>query len=254
MCWSGEASSVLATIGLASTLYVAIKGEKKELWIPLGFFSMMELLQAITYTYIDNCGSEMNQVLTVLGFLHISFQPFFINMVSMNFIPGRVREKISYFVYSVCFVGTIFMIIKLYPFSWSGGCIVGTEPICAKNLCSVHGSWHIAWNIPLNGIEMLYTLGYTIPAFVLPVLYGSWRMTLYHALVGPGLAHLLTGNLNEWPAVWCLFSIGLLLVVIKTPIRRFLHVKKWYFWSYRIKRGKTKSQRNPSHEPGVIRS
>ncbi len=49
MCWSGEASAVLATIGVASTAYMAVKKEKKELWVPLGYFALMELLQAVTY-------------------------------------------------------------------------------------------------------------------------------------------------------------------------------------------------------------
>ncbi|MCD4674684.1 MAG: DUF5765 domain-containing protein [Desulfobacula sp.] len=95
MCWSGEASAVLATIGLGSTVYMAVKKEKKELWVPLGYFTLMELLQAVTYSYIDQCDNPVNQVLTLLGFIHISFQPFFINMVSMYFIPERIRKKIS---------------------------------------------------------------------------------------------------------------------------------------------------------------
>ena len=230
MCWSGEASAVLATIGIASTVYVATKKEDKHLWVPLGYFSLMELIQAITYFYIDSCSLPINQVLTILGYLHIAFQPFFINMVSMHFIPERIRKKISWPVYAISFLGTILMLINLYPFEWAGPCITGTA-MCAQNLCSVHGSWHIAWNIPINGMQ-LYLWGYTLPAFILPILYGSWRMTLYHALVGPFLASLLTNNPNEWPAVWCLFSIGLLLIVIKTPIRKMLHVKKWFFWRY----------------------
>jgi hypothetical protein len=52
MCWSGEASATLATIGLTSTAYIAYKGEDKALWMPLGYFALMELLQAITYTVI----------------------------------------------------------------------------------------------------------------------------------------------------------------------------------------------------------
>jgi hypothetical protein len=65
--------------------------------------------------------------------------------------------------------------------------------------------------------------GYYFPAFILPVLYGAGRFTLYHIIVGPFLAYLTTSNWNEWPAVWCLFSIGLLLVVIKTPLRKLLY-------------------------------
>jgi hypothetical protein len=71
MCWSGEASAVLATVGLATTAYVAYKGEDKSLWIPLAFFSLMELLQAFTYSVIDQCSLPSNQVMTLLGYLHI---------------------------------------------------------------------------------------------------------------------------------------------------------------------------------------
>ena len=31
-------------------------------------------------------------------------------------------------------------------------------------------------------------------------------------------------DITEWPAVWCLFSIGLVLAIIKTPLRAHLHV------------------------------
>jgi len=48
MCWSGEASGVLAVVGLSTAAYVALKGESKELWIPLTYFALMELLQAFT--------------------------------------------------------------------------------------------------------------------------------------------------------------------------------------------------------------
>ena len=52
--------------------------------------------------------------------------------------------------------------------------------------------------------------------------------TLYTAagigtLAGPTLAGYTTNNINEWPAVWCLFSIGLVLAIIKTPLRYHLH-------------------------------
>jgi len=232
MCWSGEASATLATIGLTSTAYIAYKGEDKALWMPLGYFALMELLQAITYTVIDQCGLPLNQVLTLLGSLHITFQPFFLNAMSMHFIPDKVREKISPFVYSLCFLGSILLLIKIYPMQWAGSCNVGREPFCDEHLCSVSGNWHIAWGAPLNGIPWL-TLGYFIPVFLVPIIYGSWKFTLYHILAGPVLSRILTNNINEWPAVWCLLSIGLSLIVIKTPIRQLLYNNNWLFWDNR---------------------
>ena len=230
MCWSGQASATLATVGIASTTYVAIKGEDRALWIPLAYFSLMEALQALTYTVIDQCGLPLNQLLTLLGSLHIVFQPFFLNMFSMHFIPEKIRNKISPYVYILCFIGSILLLVKIYPFEWAGMCNIGHEPFCGEHLCSVSGNWHIAWQAPLNGISWA-TLGYYLPVFLLPVIYGSWKFTLYHVIIGPVLARVLTNNINEWPAVWCLLSIGLLLLVIKTPIRQLLYTKRWLLWN-----------------------
>ena len=120
------------------------------MWITLGYFSSMELLQAFTYTVIDDCSSPSNQIATLLGYLHIAFQPFFINAISMYFIPDEIRRKISIPVYAFCFAVAIYMILASYPFSWSGSCV---GSLCSERLCSVSGSWHIAWELPLNLID-----------------------------------------------------------------------------------------------------
>lgn len=83
----------------------------------------------------------------------------------------------------------------------------------------------------MNDMTWLY-LGYAVPAFLIPVAYGSWKCTLYHLLVGPGLASLLTNNINEWPAIWCLTSIGLLLIAVKSPVRARLYTHQWFWWAW----------------------
>src|SRR5882672_3026731 len=122
MCWSGEASAVLATAGLGTTAYAAYRKEPAAIWMPLGYFSLMELLQAFTYSVIDQCDNPSNQIATLLGYLHIAFQPFFINAVSLHFIDQRAAKKIAPFAYSICFIATIMMLIKLYPFEWAEHC------------------------------------------------------------------------------------------------------------------------------------
>ena len=82
-------------------------------------------------------------------------------------------------------------------------------------------------------------LSYALNAFYLPALVGSWRFILFTYVAGPLLASATTGNINEWPAIWCLFSIGLLLVVMITPLRRYLHVgNPWWMQldAWRMKR------------------
>jgi len=109
--------------------------------------------------------------------------------------------------------------------------------LCSERLCSVSGSWHIAWELPLNlidywnfGFFQITGLSYVLAAFFLPILYGSWRFTLYHILMGPTIAYLLTESMHEQAAVWCLISIALLLIVIKTPVRKIMHVGYWPLW------------------------
>lgn len=252
MCWSGEASAVLASVGLATTAYAAYKKEPTELWVCLGYFSLMELLQAYTYTVINDCAHPGNQIATLFGYLHIAFQPFFINAMSMHFVPKNVARKAAPWAYAFCFFSVIFMILQVYPFDWAGVCDP-SRPLCGSRLCSVSGNWHIAWEVPTNGLCNWSTHSifsgfptYVIAAFFIPMLYGAWRITLYHLLLGPGLSHVLTNNYNEIPAVWCLLSIGILLLVVKTPIRKFMYVRNYGFIEKlmgSLKRGKQFNER-----------
>jgi hypothetical protein len=237
MCWSGEASTVLAAVGIGSTAYAALHGEDKRLWLPLGYFSLMEVLQAYTYTVIDDCASPGNQVATLLGYLHIVFQPFLANLISLYFVPRPVREAIEPWVYAIVSVGAVCMLVSVYPFGWAHSCHVGVEIFCGQRICSVSGDWHIAWEINRT-VVALGVIPYVLSTFALPVLYGSWRMTLYHAVSGPGLAWLTTGNPNEMAAVWCLYSIGLLLIVAKTRLRSLLHVRRWPLYAYLMQPGR----------------
>jgi hypothetical protein len=175
----------------------------------------------------------------LLGYIHIAFQPFFINAISMHFIPQRIAKKVETPAYVVCFITAVIMLLHLYPLPELGQCQLGS-PLCSQILCSVHGNWHIAWDLPLNRWYDMWMIDmspviphvyipYVLAGFVVPVLYGSWRFTIYHILMGPFLAKLLTDNPNEWPAVWCLLSIGLLLIVVKTPIRKWLYVRRWWW-------------------------
>lgn len=200
------------------------------LWFPLGYFTLMEALQAFTYSVIDNCGAPSNQIATLLGYLHITFQPFFVNAVGLYFIDKRVAQKIAPFVYGACFVAAIMMLIKLYPFAWAAKCIPGIRPMCGEKICAFHGNWHIAWSLPVSDISDKISW-YFLVAFVMPFIYGSWRWTIYHLLTGPVLARLTTSNLNEWPAVWCLFSIDLLIIITNTRVRHWLHVRRWWLWN-----------------------
>lgn len=240
MCWSIGSSIVGASIGIAGAGWTAYKKLPFAVWGFLAYLALMEILQAITYTVLNQCDHPVNQILTMLAYFHITAQPFFVNALNMYFIPDQIRKKIQYPVYLLCSVSAVIMLLQLYPFEWAGKCILG-QTFCGTRLCAVTGTWHLAWDIPINGIGdvapdsffwpfPLTMIVYLSVVFLLPILYGSWKLSLFIFVVGPFLVQFLTSNVNEQPAVWCLLSFMVMIVVIIPQIRRLFFVKKWFLW------------------------
>ena len=189
----------------------------------------MEALQAIGYTVVDECGSSTNQSVTLLSYLHIAFQPIFINAFAMALMADAVTPRMRRWVYALAALASLLLLARLAPFSWAGHCAPG-DTLCGPSFCTVSGDWHIAWEMPLNDMWGVFGGGvldsapspYVLAIFALPLAYGAWRFVLIHAALGPGLASALTSDPNEMPAIWCLFSIGLMMIGMSPFIRRQL--------------------------------
>jgi hypothetical protein len=228
----------MAGAGSIVTGFAIVRGVPKGIWVPVAYFTAMEGLQAAGYAVVGQCDSTSNQTITLLSYLHIVFQPFFVNAFAMELVPGSVRARLQRIVYALCGVSAAVMLFQLVPLDWAGVCRPG-DPLCGAVLCLQSGNWHIAWSIPYNGLlrplEDMTGIHsgfptYMLTVFALPLLYGAWKFVVFHAVAGPFLAWQLTGNPNEMPAVWCLFSIGLLLIGMSPLIRRKFEVLNWWAW------------------------
>jgi hypothetical protein len=241
MCWSGEASAVVAAVGYASAALCIRRGESKLIWAPTMYFATMEALQAYTYSVVGQCGAPANEIATTLAYVHICFQPIFINAFSLSFVPDWIRKKVMSAVITIASVAGVLFLLRFMPFDWLTSCI-GTRynlvfcddctfpiPLCGEKLCAIQGSWHIGWDMPLKFHPVLDN-AYTFGAFLLPLFYGAWRITLYLILAGPVAASFTTDNPNEWPAIWCLFSTLILGLAIQPGLRRWASVQSWYGW------------------------
>ncbi len=232
MCWNGWASTAIAVTGLSSAYFLKKKGEPKEIYLPPAYFVLMEGLQAVTYLVVGQCGNRYNLLLTYLAIVHISFQPFFINMLGMEFIDPDVKARIRKVVYGLCAVAAVMCLVRLLPaYDTLGRCALDT-PLCSHvQTCAYRGQWHIGWNVLLNGFNHRWW-AYLVVAFALPIAYGSWRWSVYHLFVGPFLAGLTTPDLNERPAVWCLLSTCIIALLVNTRVRNYVYVKSWPLWRF----------------------
>lgn len=238
MCWSATASVAMVAIGTTAAGVAVAHRQPPAIWLTLGYFTIMEALQAAGYAVIDQCGSLLNQSIALLSYLHIVFQPFFINAFAMELVPSLVKEKVKFAVYGCCAVSAIVMLMQLYPFEWAPACTIG-KALCGPELCLSSGEWHIGWSIPYNNLLPAFDVAiaahlsfptYVVAAFLVPLAYGAWRLVMLHALLGPILANQLTANPNEAPAVWCLFSIGLVLLGLSPWVRQGFRATSWWAW------------------------
>lgn len=223
MCWSASASVAMLAAGAAATAVTWRRGDPPAIWLTLAYFTGMEGLQAAGYAVVDACGSPANRTITLLSYLHIAFQPIVINAFAMAIAPAPVSARMRRWVFALSGLATVLMLSRLLPVAAFGPCRPG-EVLCGPALCLVSGNWHIGWEVPLNGMWLWAGVpvefpDYLFALFLLPLFYGAWRFVLFNFVAGPILAWILTSDPNEMPAVWCLFSIGLILISLSPFIR-----------------------------------
>lgn len=228
MCWGVTASLGMAGLGAAAAVVTHRRGEPAAIWLTLGYFSVMEALQAAGYGVIDQCDLGTNKTVTLLSYLHIAFQPLFINAFAMELLPVPVKARLKPWIYAVATLATAIIVLRLFPLPYTAPCQPG-DLLCGAALCTISGEWHLGWTLPLSNLSpplgpifgwSLSFPEYLVAAFVLPACYGAWRFALFHLLIGPVLAAKLTSSPNEMPAVWCLFSIGIIFFSLSPVIRQ----------------------------------
>jgi hypothetical protein len=236
MCWSFAASVTFLGVGAAATAASVSLRRPPAVSFALGYFTAMEGLQVWGYTVLDACGTPANQAVTLLSYLHIAFQPLVINAFALELVAPETKARARPWVMRFAALASLVMLVQLLPMPAAGSCRPGSV-FCGAELCTVAGNWHIAWQIPYNGllVPLEQALGtgsalhpYVLAIFLLPLAYGAWRFVLFNLFAGPVLASLLTNNPNEMPAVWCLFSIGIVLMCLSPWIcARFARPGSW---------------------------
>jgi hypothetical protein len=224
MCWSATASLALGTSGLGIAAIAHERGSTPAFTIPLAYFSLMEFIQYFSYATIDQCALSSNTTLTLLSYVHIALQPVFFNMILMAGVPGGVAPRMRRRVYALSLLASVVMLLKLVPIQPATLCAIG-ESLCGQTLCTVSGNWHLAWQVPyfdapLPGDIFYY---YAAAIFIMPLFYGAWMGSALAFVSGPILAYFLArGNPNEWPAIWCFYSVALVFVAFTPQMRTLL--------------------------------
>lgn len=188
------------------------------------YFASMEILQFFQYLVINDCESKMNIFLTILGFVHICFQPLVTNIAFSAIDPKNLdqqREETWWFVIKFCAVTGFFMSIRIVvpllsdnydSFLLFAKCGIDSEAVCAERSCTTMGAYHLRWAWKL--LRPTYTFPnvamHFFTMFFPALLLGMWIQSIVLFMSGPVLATCFSGKADdgERAAIWCFFSIA----------------------------------------------
>lgn len=236
MCFTAEMSAVLTLIGVSATATLYKFTRNRRLCIAMLYFCLMEALQAVQQwspslaTSLDDprCRLRMNQVLNVLGYAHIMFQPYFTNLMHQSGKAGVGKEREWEVVKRLCLAsGLLGMLRLVFVFHGASGpnredlapahaqfLETSKDWIEAPQACMYKGAVHLAWALPLPRPTYLlgglgtHSLLMFAPALCVSGLQGL-DGTLFLIFTGPVLASMIApGAKLEQASIWCFFSIA----------------------------------------------
>jgi len=153
MCFSLEMSAAFAVLMWTYGLFW--RNGPIEARLCIWYFASMETLQAFQYSVIGQCDNPINKFLTLLGFLHLAFQPFFVNLYL-----GCFMTKAQKIYLPLCICLSLFSGVLLTNRLWKTwgdiDCTNNIEPMCGPVTCSFRGDVHIAWQMPMQHADQDY--------------------------------------------------------------------------------------------------
>ena len=245
MCFSGEMSAAFAACGvlvalIAYTKLNALGGAAQRgagrFVTGVLYFVLMETLQAVSYWWGVDDGSgklcnRINSHLTIAGFAHICFQPYFTHLMCGAFfhpdgkkgIQNQFTLKLALLA-GVAFFMRYVLAVHIKPDSYmplDGKACPNTEWIRASTLtpggaevsCTFKGLYHLAWSVPMyqptyfSPSVFIHSFMMFAPFLVTPGIQ-SKLFGLFLFCTGPAMAAFISENLNEQASIWCFFSIA----------------------------------------------
>ncbi|KAK8884516.1 hypothetical protein M9Y10_043629 [Tritrichomonas musculus] len=203
------------------------------------WFAFMEFLQFVEYLFIDRCDNIHNQIWTALGWIHITFQPFFSNVAfsaldRRNVNREKTRNDTWTFIIRYSFVAGVLMTLRLIipvvyeKQPWFGMCDASIEGVCGPRTCSTTGLYHVKWDFkmlkplyPFPGINLHF-----LNMFVAPALMGLTMGSIILFITGPLLAAFFPVRDGERSSIWCFFSIGESFITVFTQYLAIRNAEK----------------------------
>ena len=169
-------------------------------------------------------------MLTILSWVHVSFQPLFVNMALSHFSPAY--SNYYTYVMLICAVYGVYNLTVLDDLDIQNDpdCIATNSDWCAKETQSYQGRYHIAYRFRTDRQSTWYSLLYWLLMFLPCLLTPSWPIGigwLFFVVCIYAFGYLRKLGTGEIGSMWCFLSIvyALPVALLHRPIEKLLLTK-----------------------------
>ena len=229
MCFSEKQSYINAFILICGSIYVY---PKYRLMIVLIFLALKDLIQGFLYKFQNN--EKIENILAVLSWIHISFQPLFVNLFMSHF--SQNKNNYWNIIFIICFLYGIYTLTTLNEFDIQNDpkCSIRKNGIdvesinaflhlrkkkkvndfCSKETGSYIGKYHIAYKFNRDNDILFFPIIYNILMYI-PSLFTNSRILsiIWFAFVSFIMFFFNNIGEGEKAAIWCFLSIIYILPV-----------------------------------------
>lgn len=228
MCFNQKYSAIFAVLGIVSLVVVRNNPHPGNnlMYIPIIFYTIMEVLQTIQYSYTNKCDG-INHFLTEISYILILVQPIMWNLIFLYKMRSkpltRFHKGILYCAVVLCGVWILAHVARRFrgysDYNPSKVYDPKNEMTGGSRTCTYkERNQHLYWNYELFSIPgldanwFMYIALWFIPGLLIP----GEKMTIGVLMAGFAASFLyvrLNGhNHHITPSLWCLTSAPILAV------------------------------------------
>jgi uncharacterized membrane protein len=221
MCYNATISFIFGAIGLSTYVYIELFQpylKSTGIQYVLLFYTIMEFLQSIQYSYVNQCANRMNNMLSEIAYVLVIVQPLMWNL--FYYINSVECDKKIFTVGMV--LSVIWIVINTLArilYKPENGMTKDHSLFASDISCTKSGRTHLFWEWPsanfkdISANYLTYLLIWFVPAFVSNRFRIASIVLFLFACIG-ALVSIYVDDRRIIPAVWCYISVPMVIVLI----------------------------------------
>jgi hypothetical protein len=191
------------------------------MYMVYGFYTLMELLQAVQYAFVNDCSSKWNVLLTEVAYVFIIVQPLIWNAVFYMKTRDDPEDR------------NVFKLAMVLSLVWIAANVYSRisydDDDASMNACGFFNhsqtctyrdtdKSHLYWRWKTRHLSdmtanyFMYLCLWIVPAIFVESTRSSGIIIFLGMLIGIALTKFFGANSLEFPTIWCAISIPILII------------------------------------------